>query len=193
LIDLTPPRLARYREKAMRILLVTLAAAGLLGSLGCVKRVPAPKPPPPPPPLKLQHVRQLGTPSSLIDPPPEPSVTDKMPFDLPLNKGYEIEGSWSGPAWDTITHAFVREGHFTVKKGDASEVDPAEIDSALDRWVSSSGAQRTQSERLGTYGRTTGYGTPKTVGTVQITVLPESPAKSVNFTLRIFEKPRSSP
>ncbi len=177
----------------MKTLLAAVLGGGLLlAGAGCVKRVPAPKPPPAPPPLRLQSVRQLGTPSPLIDPPPDSAATDRMPFDLPLNQGYGIEGSWAGPAWDPSIQAFSRTGKFTVRKGDNSDVDPKEIDAVLRAWVASSGVQSTQSERLGTYGSETRYGTARTIGTVRYRVQEEAPAKAVPFTVDIAEKPRPS-
>ena len=176
----------------VKTLLAAVLGALLLAGAGCVKRVSAPKPPPAPPPLKLQSVRQLGTPSPLIDPPPESSTTDKMPFDLPLNQGYGIEGSWAGPAWDSSLQAFSRTGKFTVRKGDNSDVDPKEIDAVLRAWVASSGVQSTQSERVGTYGRETSYGTARTIGAVRYRVHEDAPAKAVPFTVEITEKPRPS-
>lgn len=112
-----------------------------------------------------------------------------MPFDLPLNKGYEIEGSWTGPAWDTGHQAFARSGSFTVRKSDA-DIDPKEFESILRTWVSSSGVQSTQSDRVGVYGEEIRYGTPKTVGTLQYRILSESPTRSLAFTIEVYEKPR---
>jgi hypothetical protein len=173
----------------MRRLPLFLAAALAVSVAGCERRVPAPKPPPPKY-VKLQSVRELGTPSALIDPPPEPSASDKMPFDLPLNQGYGIEGSWTGPTWDHPLQAFNREGSFKVKKSDDSTVDPKEIDALLQKWIAASGVQTTDTRAVGTIGEDIIYGTPKTVGTVQLRVFSDSPAKVVSFSLRIWEKPR---
>lgn len=175
----------------MRTTALLLCSVLALAGLGCMKRVPAKKPPAPPAPAKVRmtNPRELGTPSALIDPPPEPA-TDKMPFDLPLGKGYGLEGSWTGPSWDQGMGMFERRGSFTVKKSDNSDVDPAEIDTLLEKWILASGVQSTQSSRMGTYGRAIGYGTEKTVGNITYTVLPESPAKSVSFHVDIHEKLR---
>ena len=137
-------------------------------------------------------MRQLGTPSPFIDPPPEPSVTDKMPFDLPLNRGYEIEGSWSGPAWEAGAQAFERVGRFTVRKTDKGDVDPTELDTVLDKWVAASGVQRNQSERVGAYGRKSVYGTDRTLGTVQYGLTADAPEQSISFTIRLTERPRGA-
>jgi hypothetical protein len=115
-----------------------------------------------------------------------------MPFDLPLNQGYAIEGSWAGPAWDSSVQAFSRSGRFTVRKSDNADVDPKEIDTVLRNWVASSGVQATQSERVGPYGRETSYGTSRTIGAVRYRIQEDAPAKAVPFTIEITEKPRPS-
>ncbi|MBV8878764.1 MAG: hypothetical protein JO332_02260 [Planctomycetaceae bacterium] len=170
---------------------VSLACAVLLVSgAGCVKRVPAKKPPAPPPAAKVPvlNVRSLGTPSALLDAPPE-AASDKLPFDLPLNKGYGIEGGWKGPNQVKGTTKFERIGDFTVKKADNADVDPKEIAETLEKWIASSGAQSTQSSGGGLQ-RTIDYGTSRTLGSVAYSVRPDAPAKEVTFHIEVREQPR---
>jgi hypothetical protein len=137
-------------------------------------------------------VGSLRTPSALIDSPVQPGGdADKLPFDLPLGKGYGIEGAWAGPNQIKGTYEFGRIGDFTVKKGDNTDVDPKEIAAVLEKWIASSGAQRTQSsgEELR---RSIGYGTAQTVGTISYSVHPDAPAKEVVFHLDVREQPRST-
>lgn len=106
-------------------------------------------------------------------------------------EGYGIEGAWAGPNQIKGTYEFGRTGDFTVKKGDRSDVDPKEIAAVLEKWITSSGAQRTESsgEELR---RSIGYGTAQTVGTISYSVHPDSPAKEVVFHLDVREQPRST-
>lgn len=175
----------------MRTLLLVLVCVAVLPGLGCMKRVPAKKPPATPPPAKVPvlNVRSLGTPSALIDPPPQPSASDKLPFDLPLGKGYGIEGSWTGPNQVKGTTRFERSGDFTVRKGDQADVDPKEIAETLEKWIAASGVQSTQTSGGGLQ-RTIDYGTARTLGSVTYSIRPDAPAKDVSFRLEIREHPR---
>jgi len=170
----------------MALLLVIGAA---LQALGCERRVPAKRPPvaavPKVPALK---VASLGTPSALLDPPP--GDPDKLPFDLPLDKGYGIEGAWSGPNQVKGTRQFERIGNFTVKRAGNAEVDPKEIASLLGKWIASSGVQSTESGGAGALERSVGYGTAQTIGTIRTTVRPDAPAAEVTFHIEIREQPR---
>jgi len=189
-IRLTIRRFPRYLG-TMRTLLLALSGALALATVGCVRRVPAKPPPAAPAPAKVPvlSVRSLGTPSALIDPPPEPA-TDKMPFDLPLNQGYEIRGEWNGPNQVKGTPAFGRSADFRVKKGDNADVDPREVAETLEKWISSSGVQSTQSSGAGSLQRSIDYGTARTLGTITYSVRPEAPAKEVTFHLEVREQPR---
>ena len=175
----------------MKFSALLLCAGLVLGGVGCTKRVPAKRPPAPPaaPKVPVLNVRSLGTPSALIDPPPEPA-TDKMPFDLPLNKGYEIKGQWNGPNQVKGTRQFERIADFTVKKGDSADVDPKEIAETLEKWISTSGAQSTQSSGAGSLQRSIDYGTARTLGSITYSIRPDSPAKEVTFHLEVREQPR---
>lgn len=174
----------------MRVFLLVLACVTVLPGLGCMKRVPAKKPPaaPPAPKVPVLNVRSLGTPSALIDAPTAP-VGDKLPFDLPLNKGYGIEGGWRGPNQIKGTPKFERIGDFTVKKADDADVDPKEIAETLEKWIAASGAQSTQSSGGGLQ-RTVDYGTARTIGSIAYSVRPDAPAKEVTFHIEVREQPR---
>jgi hypothetical protein len=113
-----------------------------------------------------------------------------MPFDLPLNQGYEIRGEWNGPNQVKGTAAFGRIADFRVKKGDNGDVDPKEVAQTLEKWVSSSGVQSTQSSGAGGLQRSIDYGTAQTLGTISYWIRPEAPAKEVTFHLEIREQPR---
>ena len=177
----------------MRSRLLALSCALALSGLGCMRRVPAKLPPSAPAPARVPvlSVRSLGTPSALIDPPPEPA-TDKMPFDLPLNQGYEISGEWKGPHQIQGTYSFGRIANFRVKKGDNAEVDPKDVAQTLERWISTSGVQSTQSSGAGSLERSIDYGTAQTLGTISYSIRPEAPAKEVSFHLEVREQPRPS-
>ena len=176
----------------MRSIAMVLCCAVVLMGLGCMKRVPAKKPPAAPTPAKVPSlgVRSLGTPSTLIDSPADPGG-DKLPFDLPLNKGYGIDGGWRGPNQVKGTYQFERIGEFTVKKADNADVDPKEIADVLEKWIASSGAQATQSSGGGLQ-KTIDYGTTQTRGSVAYSIRPDAPAKEVTFRLEVREQPRSS-
>jgi len=167
------------------LLLVCVALAG------CTKHVPAKKPPvvvaPKVPVLK---VSSLGTPSGLLD--ERAGDPDKLPFDLPLGKGYGIEGAWAGPNQVKGTYQFERTGNFTVKKSDNNDVDPKEIAALLDKWIAASGAQSTQGSAPGSLQRSLEYGTAQTLGTLSYTVRPDAPAKEVSFRIEVREQPRQS-
>ncbi len=175
----------------MRCSTLLLCSVLALAGLGCMRRVPAPKPPAPPAPAKVPvlNVRSLGTPSALIDPPPEPA-TDKMPFDLPLGKGYAIEGGWRGANQVKGTTKFERVGDFTLKKADNVDVDPKEIAETLEKWIASSGVQSTQSSGAGTLQRSMDYGTTRTLGSIAYSIRPDAAAKEVTFHIEIREQPR---
>jgi len=175
----------------MRVTALLLCGLLALAALGCVKHVPAKKPPAPPAPAKVPvlGVRSLGTPSALIDPPPEPA-TDKMPFDLPLGKGYAIEGGWRGPNQVKGTTKFERIGDFTLKKADNVDVDPKEVAQTLEKWVAASGVQSTQGSGAGTLQRSVDYGTTRTLGSITYSIRPEETAKEVTFHIEIREQPR---
>ncbi|HEV3029307.1 MAG TPA: hypothetical protein VG457_17135 [Planctomycetota bacterium] len=177
----------------MTSLRLALSCALALATVGCVRRVPAKPPPAPPAPARVPvlSVRSLGTPSALIDPPPEPA-TDKMPFDLPLNQGYEIRGQWNGPNQVKGTRVFGRIADFSVKKGDNADVDPREVAETLEKWISSTGVQSTQSSGAGSLQRSIDYGTAQTLGTITYSVRPEGPAKEVTFHLEVREQPRQT-
>ncbi|HLY73109.1 MAG TPA: hypothetical protein VKU80_03235, partial [Planctomycetota bacterium] len=85
---------------------------------------------------------------------------------------------------------FERFADFTVKKGDQADVDPREIAETLEKWISSSGVQSTQSSGAGSLQRSIDYGTPRTLGTISYSIRPEAPAKEVSFHLEIREQPR---
>lgn len=174
----------------MRLFLLIVVCVVVLPGLGCMKRVPAKKPPaaPPAPKVPVLNVRSLGTPSALIDAPAGPAG-DKLPFDLPLNKGYGIEGGWRGPNQVKGTAKFERIGDFTVKKADDADVDPKEIAETLEKWIAASGAQSTQSSGRGLQ-RTVDYGTAKTIGSIAYSVRPDAPAKEVTFHIEVREHPR---
>ncbi|HLY12682.1 MAG TPA: hypothetical protein VKW04_25480 [Planctomycetota bacterium] len=172
---------------------VVLGALLVLPGIGCERRIPAPRPPTPvPAKVPVLNVRSLGTPSALIHPPPAPSASDALPFDLPLNQGYGIEGSWTGPSQVKGTYRFERIGDFTVKKGDHADVDPKDIAEVLEKWIASSGVQSTQSSGSGGMQRSIDYGTASTLGTITYTIRPDAPAKDVSFHLEIREQPRST-
>jgi hypothetical protein len=176
----------------MRLLLILAGCAIVLAGLGCMKRVPAKKPPPPPAPAKVPSlsVRSLGTPSALIDSPADPGG-DKLPFDLPLNKGYGIDGGWRGPNQIKGTTQFERIGDFCVKKADGADVDPREIAETLRKWIGSSGAAATQSSG-GEFQGTISYATTQSWGTLSWSIRPETPAKEVSFHLEVREQPRAA-
>ena len=169
-----------------------LCGAALLTAFGCTKYVPAKRPPAPPAPAKVPslNVRSLGTPSALIAPPPAPAG-DSLPFDLPLNKGYSIDGSWRGPSQIQGTTAFERIGDFTVKRADDADVNPKEIWETLEKWIVASGVVQTQGSGQGLE-RTTEYGTAQTLGSISVSIRPETPAKTVTFHLGVREQPRAS-
>ena len=145
------------------MLLILGCALALLG-LGCTKYVPAKKPPvAATPKVPYLKVASLVTPSALIDPPLPPRDSDQLPFDLPLGKGYGIEGSWTGPNQIKGTTEFQRIGDFTVKLSDGSDVDPKEIAAVLEKWIAASGVQKTQSSGEGGLLRSIGYGTSQTL------------------------------
>ncbi len=176
----------------MRLLRGLLSAALVLAGPGCTERVPAKKPPAPPRVPSL-NVSSLGTPSALIQAPVQPpGPTDKLPFDLPLNKGYAIDGSWRGPNQVKGTYQFERIGDFSVTRADKSDVDPKEIREVLEAWITSSGVQRTQSSGKGSYEVSIGYGTAQTLGTITYGIRPETPAKEVTFHLEVREAPRQA-
>jgi hypothetical protein len=171
----------------VRFLLLLLC----VGLAGCTKVVPAKKPPgvvvPKVPVLK---VASLGTPSGLID--ERGGDPDKLPFDLPLGKGYGIEGSWAGPNQVKGTTQFERIGHFTVKKSDNADVDPKEIAAQLDKWILASAVQSTQGSGPGGLQRSFDYGTAQTLGTLGYSVRPDAPAKEVTFRIEVREQPRGT-
>jgi len=138
----------------------------------------------------MLSVASLGTPSALIHPPPSPASSDMLPFDLPLGKGYGIEGSWAGPNQVKGTTRFERIGDFSVRKADNADVDPKEISEVLEKWIAASGVQPTQSSGAGGLQRSIEYGTAQTLGSVGYTVRPDAPAKDVTFHLEIREQPR---
>jgi hypothetical protein len=176
---------------ASAFLIVGLAMTGV----GCEVRVPAKKPPAAPAPAKVPSLKvsSLGTPSPLINPTVKPGeATDLLPFDLPLGKGYEIEGSWVGPNQIRGTYQFERIGDFKVRKAEQVDVDPKEIRGILERWIESTGVQQTQSSGGDGSPRSIGYGTPQTFGTISITVRPDTPAKEVHFHLEVREQPRQA-
>lgn len=175
----------------MSRLLVLLCGCLAAQAAGCERRVPAPQPPPAPK-VPVLSVRSLGSPSALIEPPPTPSASDQLPFDLPLNKGYGIEGSWAGPRQVKGTPRFERSGDFTVKRGDTQDVDPKEIAETLEKWIASSGVQSTQSSGTGGLQRSIDYGTARTLGTISYRVHPEAPAPAVSFRIEISEQPRGT-
>jgi hypothetical protein len=178
----------------MRILLLLLGRAVASSRAGCTKRYPAKKPPAAPAPAKVPvlNVSSLGTPSGLISPPPSPANSDTLPFNLPLGKGYGIEGSWSGPNQVKGTTRFERIGDFSVRKADNADVDPKEIADVLEKWIAASGVQATQSSGAGGLQRTIEYGTAQTLGSVGYTIRPDAPAKDVSFHLEVREQPRQS-
>ena len=167
-----------------------IVLVAVLALVGCEKRWEARKPPaaPPAPKVPVLNVRSLGTPSALIHPPPE-AVSDKLPFDLPLNKGYGIEGGWRGPNQVKGTPKFERIGDFTVRKADQVDVDPKEIADTLEKWIAASGVQSTQSSGGGLQ-RSIDYGTAKTLGSISYSVRPDAPAKDVTFHIEVREEPR---
>jgi len=174
----------------MRFTALVLGSVLALAGLGCMRHVPATKPPATPTPkVPILNVRSLGTPSALIDPPPEPA-TDKMPFDLPLGKGYAIDGGWRGPNQIKGTTKFERIGDFTLRKADNVDIDPKEVALTLEKWVASSGVQSTQSSGAGTLQRSVDYGTTRTLGSITYSVRPEESAKEVTFHIEIREQPR---
>jgi len=176
----------------MKFLALLLGAALAAAGAGCTKRYPARKPPDAPAPAKVPvlNVASLGTPSALLkDLAGDP---DKLPFDLPLEKGYGIEGSWAGPNQVKGTRQFERVGTFTVKKGDNGDVDPKEIAALLDKWILSSGAQTTQGSGAGSLQRSIDYGTAQTLGSLSYTVRPDAPAKEVTFHIEVREQPRQA-
>ncbi len=171
----------------MRFLLLLLC----VGLSGCTKVVPAKKPPVVvAPKVPALNVSSLGTPSGLID--ERAGDPDKLPFDLPLGKGYGIEGAWAGPNQVKGTYQFERIGNFTVKKSDNNDVDPKEIAALLDKWILASGAQSTQGSGAGSLQRTLDYGTAQTLGMLSYTVRPDAPAKEVTFRIDVREQPRQS-
>jgi hypothetical protein len=176
----------------MRLLVMVVCCAVVLTGLGCYKRVPAKKPPaaPAPPKVPTLNVRSLGTPSPLIDSPADPGG-DKLPFDLPLNKGYGIDGGWRGPNQVKGTTQFERIGDFTVKKADNADVDPREIAEMLRKWIASSGVAATQSSGGDLQG-TISYATSQSWGTISWSIRPDAPAKDVTFHLEVREQPRQS-
>jgi len=177
----------------MRLMLAMLVCCTLaLTGLGCMKRVPAKKPPAAPAPAKVPslNVRSLGTPSALIDSPADPGG-DKLPFDLPLNKGFGIDGGWRGPNQVKGTYQFERIGDFTVKRAGNADVDPREIAETLRKWIASSGAAATQSSGGDLQG-TISYATAQSWGTIAWSIRPEVPAREVTFHLEVREQPRSS-
>jgi len=188
--DLLRPIEFRYLERMRRSALL-LSGLLVLAGLGCMKRVPAQRPPADPVPAKVPvlNVRSLGTPSALIDPAPEPA-TDKMPFDLPLGKGYGIEGGWRGPNQVKGTRKFERIGDFTLRKADNVDVDPKEVAETLEKWIGSSGVQSTQSSGTGTLQRSIDYGTSRTLGSISYSVRHEAAAKEVTFHIEVREQPR---
>lgn len=176
----------------MRSLLLLICCAVVLQ--GCMKRVPAKKPPPAPPPAKVPSLRvvSLETPSALIHPPPIPGgQTDRLPFDLPLNQGWAIDGSWTGPSQVKGTYGFERIGEFTLRKTDDSDVDPKEVAGILEKWIASSEVRPIQSSGEGLR-RTIEYGTAQTLGSILYSVRPDAPAKTVTFNLEVREQPRRS-
>jgi len=174
----------------MRFTALVLGSVLVLAGLGCMRHVPAKQPTvTPAPKVPILNVRSLGTPSALIDPPPEPA-TDKMPFDLPLGKGYAIDGGWRGPNQVKGTTKFERIGDFTLKKADNVDIDPKEVALTLEKWVASSGVQSTQSSGAGTLQRSVDYGTTRTLGSITYLVRPEESAKEVTFHIEIREQPR---
>ena len=176
----------------MRILLLLLGCAVASSGAGCTKRYPAKRPPAAPAPAKVPtlNVASLGSPSGLISPPPSPAHSDTLPFNLPLGKGYGIEGSWSGPNQVKGTARFERIGDFSVRKADNADVDPREIADVLEKWIAASGVQATQSSGAGGLQRTIEYGTAQTLGSVGYTIRPDAPAKEVTFHLEVREQPR---
>jgi hypothetical protein len=179
----------------MRLLLLVLGCVLALPGAGCTKRYPAKRPPAAPAPAKVPvlNVASLGTPSALIQPPPSPAFSDTLPFNLPLGKGYGIEGSWSGPNQVKGTPRFERLGDFSVRKADNADVDPKEIADLLEKWIAASGVQPTQSSGAGGLQRTIEYGTAQTLGSVGYTIRPDAPAKDVTFHLEVREQPRQAP
>jgi hypothetical protein len=176
----------------MKLLPLLLGVALAMAGAGCTKRYPAKRPPAAPAPAKVPvlNVGSLGTPSALLkEPAGDP---DKLPFDLPLGKGYGIEGSWAGPNQVKGTWQFERIGNFTVKKGDNGDVDPREIAALLDKWILSSGAQTTQGSGAGSLLRSIEYGTAQTLGSLNYTVRPDAPAKEVTFHIEVREQPRQA-
>jgi len=177
----------------MRALLLLMVVVGLaLPGFGCERRVPAPKPPGAPAPVKVPvlNVRSLGTPSALILPPAQNGATDQLPFDFPLNKGYSIEGGWTGPSQIKGTTSFQRIADFSVRKTDNADVDPKEVAETLEKWIASSGAQSTQSTGAGSLVRSIYYGTAHTLGRITYTVQPEASAREVKFHFEVVEQPR---
>ncbi len=162
-----------------------------VGLGGCTKHVPAKKPPVTvAPKVPVLKVSSLGTPSTLLaEPAGDP---DKLPFDLPLGKGYGIEGSWAGPNQIKGTWQFERIGNFTVKKSDNSDVDPKEIAALLDKWIAASGVQSTQGSGPGGLQRSLDYGTAQTLGSLSYGVRPDASAKEVTFRIEVREQPRQS-
>lgn len=176
----------------MRALVCVVFCLAALGGVGCMKRVPAKKPPvTPAPKVPVLNVRSLGTPSALIESPTQVSG-DSLPFNLPLNKGYGIEGGWRGPNQVKGTYQFERIGDFTVKKADNADVDPKEIAETLEKWIAASGVQSTQTSGGGLQ-KSVDYGTARTLGSITYTVRPDVPAKDVTFHIEVREQPRSTP
>jgi hypothetical protein len=177
----------------MRVFTLLLGIALVTAGLGCTKRYPAKKPPPAlVPSVPALNVSSLGTPSALIQPPPSPASSDTLPFNLPLGKGYGIEGSWSGPNQVKGTRRFERTGDFSVRKADNADVDPREIADVLEKWIAAAGVQATQSSGPGGLQRTIEYGTAQTLGSVGYTIRPDAPAKDVTFHLEVREQPRQA-
>jgi hypothetical protein len=176
----------------MRLMVMLLCCGIVLPAVGCMKRVPAKKPPAAPAPAKVPslNVRSLGTPSALIDSPADPGG-DKLPFDLPLNQGYGIDGGWRGPNQVKGTYQFERIGDFVVKKADNADVDPREIAATLRKWIASSGTAATQSSGGELQGKID-YATSQSWGTISWSIRPDAPAKEVSFHLEVREQPRSS-
>jgi hypothetical protein len=143
-----------------------------------------------PPPAKP---RPADTPSILVYESSKPTGSDELPFSLPKDKLYVVNGSWRNRS-DPRKGEYDRPGQFTFEKADDSDVDPKEIAAHLNRWIDRATVRVLNQvdlpatpERLQ---RTIEYQTDRTTGRLDLVIQPGVPFKKVTATFDIRERRR---
>ena len=143
--------------------------------------------PPPKPAVKLPD-----TPSILVYESAKSSGrTDETMFDLPKDRLYVINGSWSN-RHDPRKGDYQRPGQFTFERANDADVDPKEIADHINRWIDRAGIRvlnqvdaPASPERIQ---RTIDYQTERTTGHLAYSIVPGAPHRKVTVTFTIQER-----